>query len=107
MADSSRLSQTLEIPKVVTTAEELAAVPGDRTHVAARNIVSHRLSGQLRRTYVLGKSDHAPVVKSARDFAEKVYVLIDEIDKFATPEVVDAAKDVRAMMEDSSDKHRE
>lgn len=61
------------------TAAEIENAPGDRAIKAARNIVTRRVHGIPRKSFLLGESDRAPVLQGVADFTAAVYDLIDKI----------------------------
>lgn len=71
-------------------------------HVAAaRLVVSRKIAGIPHRPYLLGDSDHAPVVQGVAEFASKVYALLDALeDVDPHSPVAEAAGDVAAAMEE-------
>lgn len=64
-------------PYPYPTATEVEAAPGTREEKAARNVVTRYIKGIPSRGYLLGESDHAPIVKGVRDLTEACYALLD------------------------------
>jgi hypothetical protein len=76
-----------------------------REMAAARLIVSREIGGIPYRPYLMGDSDHAPVVKAVAGFAGKVYGLLDALetqpsDIAHSPEITSQIEVVRAAMEE-------
>lgn len=68
-------------PYPYPTAEDVAAAPGGREIKAARNIVSRKTRGIPQRGFLLGESDHSPVVQGVLDLTTLCYKLVEQIDE--------------------------
>jgi hypothetical protein len=60
-------------------ASEVEAAPGTREEKAARNVIVRHIQGIPRRAYLLGESDHAPVLAGIRDLTAAAYAVLDAI----------------------------
>jgi hypothetical protein len=52
-----------------------------RELLAARVVMSNRITGIPHRPYLTGESDHAPVLQGIAEFTTLVYALVDAIDR--------------------------
>lgn len=78
----------------MTAAEwEAEALSVPREIAAARLIVASQITGIPHRPYLLGQSDHSPVVRGVTEFCAAVYEMLDN------PGSASAAVRVREMME--------
>lgn len=86
------------------TAEDAAASLGGREAKAARNIVARHVTGIPRRAYLMGESDHAPVVRGVADLTAAVYALLDiaheHVGEAGGGDLDTAIQRVQTMMED-------
>lgn len=96
-------------PYPFPTAEDVDAAPGDRETKAARNIMVRHIEGLVRRPFLMGESDHAPILRGVKDLTQACYRLIDALDQMEgerdpqhrTTAYVDAhITDLRDLMED-------
>ncbi len=81
-------------------ASEVEATEGSREAKAARNVVSRHVGGIPKRSYLLGQSDHAPILAGVRDLAAAAYAVIDTVDwNQVGPEALDACGQLKAVLE--------
>jgi hypothetical protein len=66
-------------PYPFPTAAEIEAAPGDRETKAARNIMVRNVPGIPRRPFLLGDSDHAPILQGVKDLTTVCWAVIDAI----------------------------
>lgn len=96
------MPQERENQSPVVTSEDWQAIKSQapREVIAARVIMSNRVTGIPHRPYLTGQSDHAPVLQGVAAFCDKVWALVDMIDNGAHPDALDAAAaDLKAHME--------
>lgn len=70
---------------------------------AARLIAARQITGIPHRPYLLGQSDHSPVIRSLTDFCEKVYKMLDATNNTDFPmsaDLEDAASVVYTALEE-------
>lgn len=78
------------------TAADVAAAPGGREIKAARNIMVRNVPGIPRRAFLMGESDHAPILQGVKDLTTEVYVLLDSLEGEINPQI----EVVRKLLED-------
>lgn len=85
------------------TAADVEAATGGREIKAARNIMVRNIPGLIRRPYLMGDSDHAPILRGVADLTTACYALLDDLELSANggalTEGSPAAK-LKAMLED-------
>ena len=83
------------------TPAEVEAAPGGREIKAARNIAVRRFGGIPVRAFLLGESDHSPMLKGIVDLTTACYALLDSWKDGDETAFREKAEELESMLEDT------